>query len=77
MLSKNVLMRKTVRMGERRLCNKLKESISPTICAKDKKGYQVETPWESIKASHDKVKQYTNKLEVNYVNSSNNKMTNA
>ena len=76
-LSKSVLQRKTVRIGDKRLCNKLKESISPTICAKDKKGYQVETPWESIKKSHDKVKLYTNKLEHNYVISSNDKMTNA
>ena len=76
-LSKSVLMKKTVRIGDKRLCNKLKDSISPTICAKDKKGYQVETPWESIKKSHDKVKLYTNKLEMKYVNSSNDKMTSA
>ena len=73
-------MRKTVQIGknpEIRICSKLENSISPSIVAKDKKGYQVTTPWDIRKYDYIQAKKYSQKLERDQIKTNELKLTTA
>ena len=59
--SKQDLLQKTVPFGDNpshRVCERHEKSLSPSIVAKDKKGYQVLTPWDLHKNEYVQAKKY-------------------